>query len=454
MLAASEGLPLDVYLMLPSCVPATKLEASGARLSAQQLKKMINIPRVMGIGEVMDYPGVIAGRKSLLAKTALMPAKRVEGHAPGLTGKDLYAYISANISSDHESVTAKEAQEKLMAGLHIIIREGTTERNLKGLAQMVTPANSHRCFFCSDDRSPKDLLRHGHMDDILRRAVMCGIPAVTALQMATNNAPYYFRLPAKKGAVAVGYAADLVVFDDLKKFNARMVFKDGMLVAENGEMVVSCRPVRKIKAKNTVCLGRLTPESLELWTKKRKARVIGIVPNQIITQEKIVRIESDRGAVYPDISRDILKLAVFERHKFTGRVSVGLVQGFGLKNGALASSVAHDSHNIIAVGTNDEDMFEAVRALEKTGGGFVAVSAGRIRAMLELPIAGLMSGERIETVVSKYENLEKTTRQMGSKLNDPFLQLSFLSLPVIPELKLTDKGLVDSRSFKFVPLFL
>lgn len=454
MLKASEGLPLDVYLMLPSCVPATKLETSGARLGAQKLKRLIDYPRVMGIGEVMDYPGIISARKSLLAKTALMPAKRVDGHAPGLTGKDLYAYISGNISSDHESVTAKEAQEKLLAGLHIIIREGTTERNLKEVARMVTPANSHRCFFCSDDKSPKDLLKNGHIDDILRKAVKDGIPAITALQMATNNAPYYFRLPTKKGAVAVGYAADLVVFDNLNKFDARMVFKDGILVAKDGQMIAPCKASKTIKPKNTVCLGRIIPEALELWTRKKKARIIDIVPNQIITREKIVNIKNDRGAVFADSSKDILKLAVFERHKFTGRVGVGLVRGFGLRNGALASSVAHDSHNIIAVGTNDEDMLHAVYALAKVGGGFVAVAGGKVRAALELPIAGLMSNENIDKVVSKYETLQKTAKQMGSKLEDPFLQLSFLALPVIPELKLTDKGLVDSRIFRFVPLFL
>lgn len=454
MLEASEGLPLDVYIMLPSCVPATNLETSGARLGANKLKRFVHIDRVMGVGEVMDYPSVLAARKSVLAKTQLMPGKRVDGHAPGLTGKDLYAYIACNISSDHESVTAKEAKEKLLAGLHVIIREGTTEKNLKDLAEMVTPANSHRCFFCSDDRSPYDLLKHGHIDDVLRKAVKCGISPVTALQMATNNAPYYFRLPTKKGAVAVGYDADLVVFDDLKNFKPRMVFKKGELVSKNGEMVVPCRPAKKIREKNTINVRHIPSESFELWSKRKKAHVIEIIPNQITTKDKVVIVKNERGLILPDTKRDILKLVVVERHKASGRIGVGLVQGFGLKKGALASTVAHDSHNIIIVGTNDEDMLFAVKVLKKIGGGFAAVVDGKVKAVLELPVAGLMSNEHIEVVVSKYEKLQKAAKQLGSKVADPFLQLSFLALPVIQELKLTDKGLVDTKKFRIVPLFI
>lgn len=454
MLEASEGLPLDIYLSLPSCVPATNLETSGARLGAKQLKKFVGHPRVVGIGEVMDYPGILAGRPSLLAKMKLMPGMRVDGHAPGLTGKDLFAYITANISSDHESTTAEEAREKLMAGLHIMIREGTTEKNLKELAKMVTPANSHRCFFCSDDRSPSDLLRYGHIDDVLRKAVQYGVPPITALQMATNNAPYYFRLPTKKGVVAVGYAADLVVFDDLKKFDARIVFKRGEIVAQDGKMIAEYKPSHKVRYKNTVNLGRIAPHCLELWTNKRRARIIEVIPQQIKTKEIILPVKNDRGLVIADTKADVLKLAVFERHKASGRVGVGLVRGFGLKQGALASTVAHDSHNIIVVGTNDADMFTAVNALAKMGGGFVAVAGGKIRAAVELPIAGLMTDEKVEIVSSKYEKLQKIAHELGSKVENPFLQLSFLSLPVIPALKLTDRGLVDAKAFRIVSLFV
>jgi len=454
MLKASEGLPLDIYIALPSCVPATNLETSGARLGAKQLKQFVGHPRVVGIGEVMDYPGVWSGRRSLLAKTQLMPGMRVDGHAPGLTGKRLFAYIAGNISSDHESTKAEEAREKLMAGLHIMLREGTTEKNLKELSKMVTPANSHRCFFCSDDRSPSDLLRLGHMDDILRKAVKYGIAPVTALQMATNNAPYYFRLQARKGAVAVGYEADLVVFDDLKRFDVRMVFKKGQLVAKDGRMIVPCKPTDAPKYKNTVHVGRILPPSLELWTQKKKARVIEVVPGQIVTKQKISSVKKDRGLVIADTKEDILKLAVFERHKATGRVGVGLVNGFGLKQGALASSVAHDSHNIIVVGTNDIDMLHAVDALVRMGGGFVAVAGGKVCGALGLPIAGLMTDDSIENVVLHYDKLQRVAKELGSHIKDPFLQLSFLALPVIPELKLTDKGLVDAKVFRIVPLFI
>ena len=454
MLEASDGLPLDVYLSLPSCVPATSLETSGARLGAKQLKKFTGHPRVVGIGEVMDYPGVIAARPSLLAKTKLMPGMRVDGHAPGLTGKNLFAYIAANISSDHESTSADEAREKLMAGLHIMIREGTTEKNLKELSKMVTPANSHRCFFCSDDRSPDDLMKDGHIDDILRKSVRYGIPPITALQMATNNAPYYFRLSARKGAVAVGYAADLVVFDDLRNFEARMVFKGGLLVAKDGGISVPCGSSKRVGYKNTVNLGKYAGNCLELWTRKKRARVIEIVPNQIVTRQKVMDLKRDRGLVVADTKTDVLKLAVFERHRASGRVGLGFVHGFGLKNGALASTVAHDSHNVIVVGTNDEDMLTAVGVLAKIGGGFVAVAGKTVRALLKLPIAGLMSDEGIETVTSKYKRLQTVAKEMGSKIENPFLQLSFLALPVIPEIKLTDKGLVDAKAFKIIPLFV
>jgi adenine deaminase len=454
MLRASEGLPLDIYIALPSCVPSTNLETSGARLGAHQLRGFVGHPRVVGIGEVMDYPGVWSGRRSLLAKTQLMPGMRVDGHAPGLTGKKLFAYIAGNISSDHESTKAGEAREKLMAGLHIMLREGTTEKNLRELSKMVTPANSHRCFFCSDDRSPSDLLRSGHMDDILRKAVKYGIAPVTALQMATNNAPYYFRLPARKGAVAVGYEADLVVFDNLKRFDVRMVFKKGQLVAKDGRMIVPCRPTRAPQYKNTVHIGKILPSSLELWTHKKKARVIEVVPGQIVTKQKIASVKKDRGLVVADMKQDILKLAVFERHKATGRVGVGLVHGFGLRRGALASSVAHDSHNIIVVGVSDIDMLCAVDALVHMGGGFVTVAGGKVRQALELPIAGLMTDDTIEDVVSHYEKLQRVAKEFGSHIQDPFLQLSFLALPVIPELKLTDKGLVDAKAFRIVPLFI
>lgn len=454
MLEASEGLPLDIYLGLPSCVPATNMETSGARLGAKELKKFVGQPRIVAIGEVMNYPGVISGSRDLLKKIRLVPGMRVDGHAPGLTGKDLYAYIVAGIHSDHESTTAAEAQEKLMAGMHLMIREGTTEKNLEDLAKIVTPTNAHRCFFCSDDRSPSDLVHDGHVDDILRRAVKAGIPPVTALQMATNNAPYYFRIAERKGAVAIGYRADLVVFDDLKKFNARMVFKAGKLVARDGRMIAPCKPKRTPRAAQSIRMKSFSSKNLRVPARPRRIRTIEIIPGQIATRERIMKPSIVDGCVVPDVERDVLKLIVVERHFHTGQIGIGFVRGFGLKRGAIASSVAHDSHNIIAVGTNDDDLTMAAKAIEKQRGGLVAVAGGKVTAKLPLPVAGLMTDRPAKVVAAEYDKLQKAAHRLGAKLSDPFLQLSFLALPVVPALKLTDKGLVDATSFRFVSLFI
>lgn len=442
MLSQSGSLPLDIYVVLPSCVPESKFVTSGARLGAAELKKLARLRRVIGIGEVMDFPGVIAGKRELLQKIRLIPGMRVDGHAPGLTGRDLNAYVSAGIHSDHESTRAAEAKEKLFAGLHIMIREGTTEKNLNELAKIVTPANSHRCFFCSDDRSTQDLIEAGHMDDILRRAVRAKIAPITALQMATSNAPYYFRLNRRKGAVAVGYAADLVVFDNLKNFEARMVFKNGRLVAKNGELLVPCRPGIHANTLNTMHVAGLRSESFKIKTQSRRVRAIRVIPRQIITQEEIVSASSP----------DLLKLAVVERHFASGRIGLGFVRGFNLKKGALASTVCHDSHNLIVVGTNDRDMLAAADALIKCGGGFASASGGRVIGLLPLPVAGLMSNKSASEVARDYAKVTNAALKLGSVLEDPFLQLSFLSLSVIPNLKLTDRGLVDTLRHCFVSL--
>jgi adenine deaminase len=456
MLKASEGLPLDIYIVLPSCVPASKFESSGHKLGARELARLAKLPGVIGIGEVMDDPGVIAARQELLAKIRLIPGMRVDGHAPGLTGKELYAYIVAGIHSDHESTKAAEAREKLMAGLHIMIREGTTEKNLNEIAKIVTPANSHRCFFCSDDRSAHDLVSDGHMDDILRRAVAARIPPVTALQMATNNAPYYFRIKSRKGAVAVGYAADLVVFDDLRRFNARMVFKDGRLVAKDGQLLVPCRSkAGKVRA------GRMRVKGLDA-TRFRirsrgagaRVRVMRASPRQIATGEEIVKMKTPGRIIESDVDRDILKLAVIERHHGTGRVGLGLVRGFGLRAGALASTICHDAHNLIVVGTSDEDMFAAAKALMKSGGGLAAAAGGKVLDVLPLPIAGLMSNNPAEKTASAYDALGEIAHDLGTRIPNPFLALSFMGLSVVPELKLTDRGLVDVRARKIVPLIV
>jgi adenine deaminase len=456
MLKASEGLPLDIYIVLPSCVPASRFESSGHKLGTRELARLAKLPGVIGIGEVMDDPGVIAARQELLAKIRLIPGMRVDGHAPGLTGKELYAYIVAGIHSDHESTKAAEAREKLMAGLHIMIREGTTEKNLKEIAKIVTPANSHRCFFCSDDRSAHDLVTDGHMDDILRRAVAARIPPVTALQMATNNAPYYFRIKSRKGAVAVGYAADLVVFDDLKRFNARMVFKDGRLVARDGELLVPCRSKAGKGRAGQMRVKGLDATRFRMRSRGSSARVrvMRASPRQIATGEEIVAIKTPGRVIESDVDRDILKLAVIERHHGTGRVGLGLVRGFGLRAGALASTICHDAHNLIVVGTSDEDMLAAAKALMRSGGGLAAAAGGKVLDVLPLPIAGLMSNNSAGKTASAYDGLGEIAHDLGTRIPNPFLALSFMGLSVVPELKLTDRGLVDVRARKIVPLIV
>lgn len=456
MFKASRGLPLDIYIALPSCVPATRLETSGAKLTAGDLKKFIGRPNVVGIGEVMDWPGVVNGRPDLLAKLALKPGLRVDGHAPGVTGKLLNAYVMGNISSDHESTTAKEAEEKLRAGLHIMIREGSGAKNLEELVKIITPLNTHRLFFCTDDLHPQDLLRTGHIDAILRKAVKLGVDPIAALQMATNNAPYYFRIPVRKGAVAVGYQADLVVLEDLKNFRAREVYKEGELVARDGKLVGNWqRNTDKVKGvTSTMHVKPFGVEALELWTTRHKARVIGLIEGQIVTKNEVLEVKNERGLVKSDVKKDILKLVVIERHKGTGNIGLGLVRGFGLKKGALASSVAHDSHNIIAVGVDDADVVAAIDAVILAGGGFAAVAGGRLLSMLKLPIAGLMSDRPAEEVVQEYDKLLDVAKELGCRMHDPFQTLSFLALPVIPELKLTDKGLVDVSKMQHVGLFV
>ncbi|MBT3181921.1 MAG: adenine deaminase [Deltaproteobacteria bacterium] len=453
ILQASEGLPIDINIVLPSCVPASKFESSWAKLGSKELKKLAHLPRVVGIGEVMDFPGVIEGRNELLKKIRLIPGMRVDGHAPGLTGKNLNAYIAAGIHSDHESTTASEAREKLIAGLHIMIREGTTEKNLIDLASIVTPANSHRCFFCSDDRSAHDLIKRGHVDDILRMAVKAGIPPITALQMATNNAPYYFRLKRRKGAVAIGYVADLVVFDDLKNFRAKKVFKDGKLVAKNGKLLAPCTPSHKPPVGNSVHIKKISKNALKISGRNGKVRAIKLVPNQITTLVELIAPKISDGLVVSDIERDLLKVAVIERHHSTGRVGLGLVRGFGIQKGALASTVCHDAHNLIVVGTNDEDMLIAADALKKSGGGFAASSNGKILDVLPLPIAGLMSDKSAPDVAENYDRIERASKKLGSKIENPFLSLSFMSLSVVPRLRITDRGLLDVEEGKIVSLF-
>ena len=418
MLRSSEGQPMNIYFTLPSCVPATTMETSGATLTKEDLLPFMGHERILALAEMMNYPGVINQDPEVLGKINMAKRERkpVDGHAPGLSGYDLYAYMAAGISSDHECTTDREAKEKLNLGMHIMIREGTAAKNLEALIPVVNERTARRMMWCTDDRHPQDILEKGHIDSMVRKAISVGLDPVIAIQMATINPAEYFKVE-NVGAIAPGRRADLVVFSDLDSPYMEAVY---------------CG----ISAKT----GRI--------------RVIDIVPDQIITGQLIMQAMISEDKAIADTSRDILKIAVIERHTGSGNMGKGFVRGFGLKRGAIASSVAHDSHNIIVVGTNDDDMKAAFRAIVEMEGGLAAVYDKKVCATLALPIAGLMSQEPIQAIRNRIDSLINTARKFGTTLDDPFMTLSFLALPVIPELKITDKGLVDVARFKTVPLFV
>ena len=453
MAESARGVPLNVFIMLPSCVPATHMETSGANLKATDLNPLLKEPWAIGLAEMMNFPGVIFRNPEVLKKIEMARGKRIDGHAPMLSGKGLYAYLTAGIRSDHECTTLKEAKEKLKNGMWIMIREGTTARNLRSLLPLVQPKNSRRFLFVTDDRHPKELIEEGHINSMVRQAIQWGIDPILAIQMATLNAAEYFRLD-DLGAIAPGYRADMVTFDHLGRFQIKKVFKDGVLVAEDGKMLSSVNRIRKNPtAKGSVRIKPLKKNSFLLRSDQPLAKVIQLIPDQIVTKKSVKKILLKDGVAYPNIKEDILKIVVVERHKATGNIGIGFVQGFGLKKGAIGSSVAHDSHNLVIVGTNDQDILRTVEAIQAMGGGLAAVSSEKVLASLPLPIAGLMSDTSVTRVNLQLEVLHRAVRTLGCKLPDPFMTLSFLSLPVIPELKITDKGLVDVNQFKFVPLF-
>jgi adenine deaminase len=452
MLESSRGVPLNVFIMLPSCVPATNLESAGAALGADALAGLLPEERVLGLAEVMNYPGVIFRDPEVMKKLALAGRRPVDGHAPGLTGRDLSAYISAGIRSDHECTTIDEAREKLRSGMHIMLREGSAAKNLLDLLPLVSAKNARQFLFVSDDRHPADILRVGHIDFMVRTAIEQDLDPIIALQIASLNAAQYFGL-SDLGAIAPGYRADIAVLDDLEQNRAVLVIKDGKVVAENGELIVPLKAPANAGYKS-MQISPLGLRSFEIKAEKGPARVIGVVPNQIITTALLLSPKIKDGKVVSDVDRDILKMGVVERHKATGNVGLGLVQGFGLASGALASSVAHDSHNIVVVGVSDEEMLAAVMAVKQMGGGLVAVADGKILASLPLPVAGLLSERCMRDVAEGIAECINAAHTLGCKLEDPFMTLSFLCLPVIPELKLTDKGLVDVREFRLVGMFL
>jgi len=436
ILNRARRLPIDLFLMAPSCVPATSRETSGADLGPEEIAKILRFKECLGLGEVMNFPGVISGDKKVLEKISLARGKIVDGHAPGLGGKALSAYIAAGIYSDHESVSLEEAREKLRQGMWLMLREGSSEKNLEALLPLVTDKTFTRCLFVIDDRSCVDLLRDGDIDGVVRKAIRLGLDPVRAIQMATINPAGYFRRPGL-GAVAPGYMANLIVLGDLSQLKIEQVFYRGRLVAREGEALFTT-PRSGRGLRDTVSIKPFSIERLKLPVLKKARPVIEIVPGQIITKKRMEQIRA-----IPDLDRDILKLVVVERHKATGNIGVGLVRGFGLKKGALASSIAHDSHNIIAVGTSDSDILAAVKEIERLKGGLVAVAGGKVLSSLALPVAGLLSDQPLEAVVSRMEGLEKIAFGLGTRLESPFATLSFLALPVIPEIRLTDRGLVE-----------
>jgi adenine deaminase len=452
MLEASAGLPVDIYFLLPSCVPATGLETSGASLSAADLKPFRRERRVLGLAEMMNYPGVLAGSSPILDKLDAFTGRIRDGHAPLLSGRDLNAYIAAGIGSDHECTGREEAREKLRLGMHVMIREGTQAKNLKELIPLVNPQNNRRFSLVTDDLHPHDLLAKGHLDHLVDMAIGEGIDPLEAIRMVSLNTAGYFGM-RDIGAVAPGYRADLLILSSLNPLRVRSVIKGGRRVFDEGVFIgreTAAAGAGRVGAMNVRPFG---PEAFCVPAVGERIRVIGLVPDQILTHLLMLEATRRDGMVVSDPSRDILKMVVVERHRATGRIGIGFVQGFGLKKGALASSVSHDSHNIIAVGCDDGDLTRAVKAVAEMGGGLAAALNGEVLAKLPLPIAGLMSDRPLGEVAPGWQELRRVARAFGSVPEEPFMVLSFLALPVIPELKLTDQGLVDVNRFEHVPLF-
>lgn len=445
MIQASQNLPIDVHFMMPSCVPATEIDESGAELDCKDIDLYLDNKKVLGLAEMMNYVGVINGDKNVLSKIVTSQAhhKKIDGHAPELSGNDLNAYIAAGVYSDHECSTFENALEKLRKGQFIMIREGTAAHNLKALMPLLTQQYYSRCMFATDDKHPSDLLYGGHIDYIVKQALKNGADPIVALKTATHHAARYFLLN-NKGAIASGYLADIVVVDNLEDFNVETVFKRGKLVFD-GEVKDFSAPTvdEKLAEKcfDTFHLDSVTPSSFKV---DGKLGLIGLVGGELLTR--------NLGTAYKiDVENDILKIACIERHKGTNHIGVGYVKGYSLKSGAVATSVAHDSHNIITVGCNDDDIAVAVNAIKDSKGGIAVVENGKIKALLELPIAGLMSDEPLTTVNEKLENAKSSAYELGAdKSIDPFMTLSFLSLPVIPSLRITTKGVFDAENWKML----
>ncbi|NWF70498.1 MAG: adenine deaminase [Chloroflexi bacterium] len=452
MLERAKHGALNMYVMASSCVPATHMETSGARLEAEDLEQLLNHKWVLGLAEMMNFPGVIYADEGVLDKITMFKEHVLDGHAPGVLGKELIAYVAAGIQSDHECTTVTEAQEKLRLGMTVFIRKGTTTHNLETLLPMVTKENHTRLCFCTDDRIPADLLDDGSIDHMVRIAIARGIDPMMAMRMGTINTANYFGL-RDYGAIAPGKWADMIVFSDLYDLRPEQVFRGGVLVAENGQTLYQPPPLRPLDLRSSM---NVVMDSLDfsIPAKSQRIRVIGGSDTQVVTGNLVDNAKIVDGYAVSDTERDILKMAVVERHRATGNVGKGFISGFGLKRGALAGTVAHDHHNLVVIGVDDASMRAAVNAVIAMKGGLVAVDGERVLARLPLPVAGLMSEQPIETVRREYDQVIAAAHELGSAMHDPLMAMSFMALEVIPSLKLTDVGLVDVEQFKVVELFV
>lgn len=448
---AVKDLPLDVYTMLPSCVPATPYETSGFDLNSYDLALILDSPWVLGIAEMMNYPGLLNLDKTVLAKLDLAKSKgkRIDGHAPLLSGKDLCAYVSSGIKSDHECTNFNEAIEKIRLGMYVMIREGTAAKNLDALIPVLKEKNTRKCMFVTDDRHPKDL--KNHINDMVRRAVEGGVDVIKAVQTGSLNTAEYFGLN-NQGAIAPGYKADLLILPDLKTFKPDIVIKDGIIVAQNGKLIKCLDKYEQPSIRSSINVHWIEEKDFEIKGKSKFVNTIELIPNQLVTKALVSEAKFKEGFLNSNIDTDTLKIIVMERHRATGNIGKGFVKGFNLKSGAIASTVAHDSHNMIIIGTNDFDMYTAAVELVKMQGGKVVVNSGKVLAKLPLPVAGLISDKDFNYVLKHCEELNIAVKTLGCNLDDAFMTMGFLALPVIPELKITDKGLFCTKKNNFIDI--